>query len=199
MRSAGYADDHRCRGPDHPREQEAEHGREVPMHVGRAGGRRPDRDERDLAETDLARPSGEEHERHRDDRVDDHRRGEVGIALVEERGDAPGVRRRRRPAGHGTPNAPRASSRARGGSDGRSPRASSVDSAWSSTGDSRLRRWSNSAPSTITKSAGSIRVPEPLFQRIATSTTPMPHDAAKITARFSMRPMTAAASARSRI
>jgi hypothetical protein len=67
----------------------------------------------------------------------------------------------------------------------------------SSAGDSRLRRWSRSATSTNTNSAGSINVAEPSFQRTATSTMPIAHDAAKITARFSMRPMTAAASARS--
>ncbi len=49
------------------------------------------------------------------------------------------------------------------------------------------------------KSTGSSSAVDPLFQRIAISTMPMPHAAAKITAKFSMRPITAAASARSRI
>ncbi len=44
-----------------------------------------------------------------------------------------------------------------------------------------------------------MRAPDPLFQMIATSTMPIAHDDARITAKFSIRPITAAARARSRI
>ena len=52
---------------------------------------------------------------------------------------------------------------------------------------------------TMTNITGSTRVDEPLFQMIMTSTMPRPQAARNITPKRSMRPITAAVSARSRI
>ena len=73
-----------------------------------------------------------------------------------------------RRAGRGTPTAPRAAAPARAGWARTFAAFAQLDDAWSSVGDSRLRRWRSSAPITITNSTGSTRAAEPLFQMIAT-------------------------------
>ena len=86
MRSAGMPMTTDATAPTTPASRKLEHRREVPVHVGGTRRRGPDGDERNLAEADLARPSGEQHERDRDDRVDHDRGGEVRVALVEQGG-----------------------------------------------------------------------------------------------------------------
>ena len=61
---------------DRAGEEEAEERIEVPVDIRRARGGGTDGDERDLTEADLTGPPGEDHERHRDDRVDGHRGGQ---------------------------------------------------------------------------------------------------------------------------
>ena len=79
----GQADDDRRDRSDRAREQEAQQRVELPVDVGGARRGRTDRDERDLTQADLTGPPGEEHQRDRDHRVDEHRGGEVGVLLAQ--------------------------------------------------------------------------------------------------------------------
>ena len=73
-----------------------------------------------------------------------------------------------------------------------------LEIAWSSTRDSLWRLWSSSAPTTMMNNAGSMSA-DWSFHVAACSTMPMPQAAAKITGKFSILPITAAASAFTRI
>ena len=136
----------------------------------------PMRDERDLTEADLARPPGEDHERDRDDGVDDHRGGQVGVALAraERQGEEDDDEQRRRSAAERPLHLGQAPARA--GWAARSPRSASSRWPGPRRGDSRLRRCRSSATITITNMTGSTSAAEPLFQMIDVSTMPRPHD-----------------------
>ena len=181
--------------------EEAEERIELPVHVGGARRGRADGDERDLPEADLTCPAGEDHERDGDDRVDRHRGGQVGVLLARARTAArrgratnDDAQRTERPLHLGQAHA------ARGGWAGRSPRSAS--SRW--PGPRRairvLRRWRSSAPITITNMIGSTSVGGALVPDDRSSRPCRGRTAArKITVKFSIRPITAAVSARSRI
>ena len=103
IRSAGSPMITDAIAPTAPAARKAQSVPQLPVHVGRARGGGADGDERDLAEADLTCPAGEEHERDRDDRVDDHGRREVGVLVVEH--ERQRDQRTRRPRGAGSRSA----------------------------------------------------------------------------------------------
>ena len=188
--------------PTAPASEEAQERIELPVHVGGARGGRADGDERDLAEADLTCPAGEEHERDRDDGVDRAPRppGWCPVSLEHERqrdertttnDDAQATQR---PLHLGQ------AQRARGGSGRTFAAFCQLEIAWSSTRDSRVAPLEEQrADHDDEHDRVDERRRSPCSRRRSSRRRRGRTTARKIAAKFSIRPITAAVSARSRI